>query len=119
MSRMVAADEPHDLPIGTGTTHRLADLLDTAFAAAGVDDPGRFVVTDPDLFRPADTAVLVADPEPAAAALGWRATTTFADLVRHMVMVDVERVRTGVDHDARYLFPREWARDLAPGANSA
>ncbi|MDZ5619997.1 GDP-mannose 4,6-dehydratase [Nocardioides sp. HM23] len=103
MHRMVAADEPQDLPIGTGRAHRLADLLATAFEAAGVDDPARFVVSDPDLLRPADTAVLVADPEPAAAALGWRATTTFADLVRHMVAVDRERVRTGVDHDARYL----------------
>lgn len=105
MARMVAADEPQDLPIGTGTPHRLADLLSVAFAAVGIDDPTPYVVTDPDLVRPADTAVLVADPEPAAAALGWRAATTFGDLVRHMVTVDQERLRTGVEHDARYLSP--------------
>ncbi|WP_183101201.1 GDP-mannose 4,6-dehydratase, partial [Nocardioides pelophilus] len=89
MVRMVTAEEPLDLAIGTGTTHSLDDLLRIAFAAAGIDDPAPYVVVDPELFRPADTAVLVADPEPAAAALGWRATTTFEDLVR--LMVDVDR----------------------------
>lgn len=103
MCRMVAADEPQDLPIGTGTAHRLSDLLSVAFAAVGIDDPAPYVVADPALVRPADTAVLVADPEPAAAALGWRATTSFEDLVRHMVAVDRQRVGSGVDHDERYL----------------
>lgn len=110
MSRMVSADEPQDLPLGTGTAHRLSDLLAVAFAAVGIDDPSPYVVKDPDLFRPADTAVLVADPEPAAAALGWRATTSFEDLVRHMVAVDQERLRTGVADDARYLEPASVAR---------
>ncbi len=110
MRRMVDADEPQDLAIGTGTAHRLADLLAVAFAAIGIEDPTPYVVTDPDLVRPADTAVLVADPEPAAAALGWRATTSFDDLVRHMVAVDRERLRTGIDHDPRYLEPPRWSR---------
>jgi len=103
MCRMVAADEPQDLAIGTGRTHQLSDLLELAFRAVGIDDPTPYVVTDPDLVRPADAAVLVADPEPAALALGWRASTSFEDLVRHMVGVDQERLRTGVEHDARYL----------------
>ncbi len=103
MTRMVAADEPQDLAIGTGTAHRLSDLLATAFAAAGIADPAAYVVSDPALIRPADTAVLVADPEPAAAAIGWRATTSFTDLVGHMVEVDRERLRTSVDYDTRYL----------------
>jgi GDPmannose 4,6-dehydratase len=110
MRRMVTADEPQDLPLGTGTAHRLSDLLSVAFAAVGIDDPSPYVFKDPDLFRPADTAVLVADPEPAAAALGWRATTSFEDLVRHMVAVDQERLRTGVVDDARYLEPASVAR---------
>ncbi len=110
MRRMVAADEPQDLAIGTGTSHQLSDLLSIAFAAVGIEDPAPFVVEDPDLVRPADTTVLVADPEPAAAALGWRATTSFEDLVRHMVAVDQQRLRSGVDSDESYLDPSLPAR---------
>jgi GDPmannose 4,6-dehydratase len=103
MTRMLGVDEPLDLEVGTGITHSLGELLSAAFAAVGIDDPTPYVVSDPDLVRPADSKVLVADPAPAAAALGWRATTTFDQLVRHMVGVHQERVRTGVEHDARYL----------------
>ncbi|TWG93987.1 GDPmannose 4,6-dehydratase [Nocardioides sp. J9] len=101
--RMLRRDEPVDLPLGTGVDHSLADLVEVAFAAAGVDDPWSRIVQDPALVRPADSKVLRADPEPAAAAIGWRATTSFADLVTRMVEVDLERVRTGVEDDVSYL----------------
>ena len=101
---MVAADEPVDLPVGTGRAHSLLELVDCAFAAAGLDADGR-VVQDPALVRPADTAVLVADPEPAARALGWRATTTLEEVVGHMVAVDLARLRSGVEESPDYLWP--------------
>lgn len=100
---MLAADEPADLPIGTGRPHRLLDLVERAFAAAGLGPASSYVVQDPDLVRPADTAVLVADPEPAAAAIGWRATTTMEQLVDAMVAVDLQRLRTGVAESEDYL----------------
>lgn len=101
--RMLRRDEPVDLSLGTGVDHSLADLVELAFAAAGVADPWSHVVQDPDLVRPSDSKVLLADPEPAAAALGWRATTTFAELVARMVEVDLVRVDTGVEDDPDYL----------------
>ncbi|WP_435770488.1 GDP-mannose 4,6-dehydratase [Nocardioides sp. SYSU DS0651] len=101
--RMVRADEPGDLPIGSGTSHTLGDLVETAFRAAGVDDPWSRIEQDPALLRPADSAVLVTDPEPAAARLGWRATTGFEDLVARMVEVDLVRLRSGVEDDLGYL----------------
>lgn len=106
MRLMLAADEPADLPIGTGVAHSLDDLLRTAFDAAGVDDPEKRVVQDPALVRPADTARFLADPAPARAALGWQARTTFEQLVTHMVDVDLRRLRTGVEDDPAYLWPR-------------
>jgi GDPmannose 4,6-dehydratase len=101
--RMLRRDEPVDLPLGTGTDHSLADLVELAFTAAGVTDPWSRIVQDPDLVRPADSKVLRADPEPAAAAIGWRATTSFTELVTRMVEVDLERVRSGVEDDPAYL----------------
>lgn len=103
--RLVSHDVPCDLPIGSGVPHTLRELVAAAFAAAGLGDPDRYVVADPALQRPADTPVLVADPEPAGRVLGWRATTTLEDLVAHMVRVDLERLRTGVADHRRYLDP--------------
>ncbi|MCL2541524.1 MAG: GDP-mannose 4,6-dehydratase [Nocardioidaceae bacterium] len=101
--RMVRRDAPLDLPIGTGRPHALAEVVEVAFAAAGVDDPWAHVVQDPALVRPADTADLVADPSPAAEAIGWRARTTFEELVARMVQVDLARVDSGVEDDPAYL----------------
>ena len=105
MRLQLAHDVPLDLPLGTGRVHSLQDLLEQAFAAAGLGAPGDRVVQDPALLRPADTSVFVADPEPAAAALGWRAQVGFDALVEHMVAVDLERLRSGVPESADYLLP--------------
>ena len=103
MRRMLQTDDPVDVPLGTGVAHSLADLLGAAFAAAGVDDPEGRVLQDPSLVRPADTQRFVADPGPARSLLGWTASVTFEELVDHMVAVDTERLRTGVEEDVRYL----------------
>lgn len=103
---MTAADEPVDLPIGTGRPHSLLELVDLAFQAVGLGGAGTYVEQDPTLMRPADTAVLVADPEPAARALGWRARMRLDELVGQMVAVDLERLRSGVAESVDYLFPR-------------
>lgn len=103
MRRMTRLDEPLDLEIGTGIDHSLRDLVTAAFAAAGIDDPWAHVVTDPELLRPTDIAFQVADPRPAQAALGWTATVQFSEMIAAMVAADVERLRSGVEEDPRYL----------------
>jgi GDPmannose 4,6-dehydratase len=100
---MLAADVPVDLPIGTGRPHGLRDLVERAFVAAGLDGADGYVEQDPALVRPADTAFLVADPEPAAAALGWRASVSFEETIDAMVAADLERLRTGVEESLRYV----------------
>lgn len=100
---MVAQDEPVDLPIGTGRAHGLEELVERAFKAAGLGSPEGYVEQDPALVRPADTRVLVADPEPAAAALGWRAATLFEETIDAMVAADLARLRTGVEESLDYL----------------
>ncbi|MFC5727415.1 MULTISPECIES: GDP-mannose 4,6-dehydratase [Nocardioides] len=103
---MTAADDPVDLPIGTGRPHSLLELVECAFAAAGLGRAGTYVEQDPSLVRPADTAVLVADPEPALRAIGWRAQMRLKELVGQMVAVDMARLRSGVAESVDYLFPR-------------
>ncbi|MCX6399648.1 MAG: GDP-mannose 4,6-dehydratase [Propionibacteriales bacterium] len=102
---MVGAEEPIDLPIGTGRPHQLLDLVERAFVAAGLGSAEGYVEQDPSLVRPADTAVLVADPEPAARALGWRATTTFEATIDAMVATDLARLRSGIEESIDYLVP--------------
>ena len=106
MRRLVRADEPMTLEIGTGVSRSLSELVETAFAAAQLDDAWSYVSQDPALVRPTDASVLVADPEPARAKIGWTAQVSFADCIAAMVAVDVERIRSGIAEDPRYLDPR-------------
>lgn len=103
MHLMVGADEPNDYEIATGVVHGLRDVVEMAFAAAGLPDPWSYVDTDPTLVRPADAAVLVGDPEPLRRDLGWVPQHTLADVVAAMVAADVARLETGVAEDERYL----------------
>lgn len=105
MRLLLGHDEPLDLAIGTGVLHSLSDLLDRAFDAAGLGAPGSRVRQDPDLARPSDTPTLVADPEPAARLLGWRARVGFDELIGHLVATDLERLRSGVAESPAYLYP--------------
>ena len=106
MRHMLAAAEPLVLPIGTGVAHTLRELVEVAFAAAGVADPWDRVLQSTELLRPADTAVQVADVAPARRHLGWSARTPFETVVEHMVAVDLERLRSGVAEESGYLAPR-------------
>ena len=105
MRRMVRLDEPVDLEIGTGIDHSLRDLVALAFAAAGIDDAWQHIRQDSDLMRPTDAKVLVADPGPAQATIGWTAQVPFEELIAGMVIADITRRRTGVAEDRRYLRP--------------
>jgi GDPmannose 4,6-dehydratase len=105
MRRMVRADEPSTLEIGTGISRSLSELVETAFAAADLADPWSYVSQDPALLRPTDASVLVADPGPARAKIDWTSRVSFAECIGWMVAVDIERIRSGVAEDPRYLNP--------------
>lgn len=93
---MLQQDRADDYVIATGTSHSVRDLVETAFAHAGLDWR-KHVRTDPALMRPAEVEHLVGDPSRAAAELGWRPSVDFAGLVRMMVDADVERVAAQAD----------------------
>jgi GDPmannose 4,6-dehydratase len=89
MWRMLQQSDPLDYVVGTGETHAVREWVEIAFAHVGLD-PADFVRVDPALLRPAEVDLLIADPTKAREHLGWRARTSFADLVRIMVDADLE-----------------------------
>ena len=60
-----------------------------AFRRVGLD-PDEHVRIDPGYLRPSEVDALQADPRKARAKLGWKAKTTFANLVVRMVEHDLE-----------------------------
>ncbi|MCC6317734.1 MAG: GDP-mannose 4,6-dehydratase [Gemmatimonadaceae bacterium] len=88
MWRMLQAPSPDDYVIGTGVTRRVVELCDVAFGRVGLDYR-EYVVSDPTLFRPVDSATLVANPARARRQLGWAATTSFEDMIGAMVDADL------------------------------
>jgi GDPmannose 4,6-dehydratase len=89
---IVRADEPSDFVVATGVAHSVEELCERAFAAVGLAWRDH-VTSAAALLRPAEIDVLVGDPTRARERLGWRAGTTFEELVRIMVAADVERAR--------------------------
>ncbi len=91
MWRMLQSPAPVDYVIGTGKTHSVRDLVETAFAHAGLDW-SKYVVVDPAFVRPAEVDVLLADPRRAMAELGWEPAVDFSGLIHMMVDADLERL---------------------------
>ncbi len=88
MWRMLQLDEPGDYVVASGETHSIRELCEVAFGHVGLDWSDH-VVQDPRFYRPAEVDLLVGDPKRATAALGWRPTTGFEDLVCAMVDADL------------------------------
>ena len=87
---MLQQPQPDDYVVGTGESHTIRELVETAFRAAGIDDWEKSVVIDSDLFRPAEVTSLVADASKARSVLGWRPTVDFYGLVTMMVEADLD-----------------------------
>jgi GDPmannose 4,6-dehydratase len=86
---MLQQAEAGDYVIGTGVSHSVRDLVEVAFGCVDLraDDHVR---VDPALARPADIEELVADPTKAGQRLGWKARTSFEEVVEKMVRADLE-----------------------------
>jgi GDPmannose 4,6-dehydratase len=89
---MLQQDTPDDYVVATGVSHSVRDLVDTAFAVAGLRWQD-YVVTDPALLRPAEVEHLIGDSSKARAVLGWQPEVDFRSLVTMMVEADLKRLR--------------------------
>jgi GDPmannose 4,6-dehydratase len=86
---MLQQDTPDDYVIATGETHTIADLLDRAFRAVGIDDWAPYVRQDPKFMRPAEVDLLIGDATKARTKLGWTPKVDFDTLVTMMVDHDL------------------------------
>jgi GDPmannose 4,6-dehydratase len=88
MWQMLQQDQPDDYVIATGETHSVREFLEEAFSRVDLDWRD-FVEIDPKYYRPAEVDFLVGDAGKAKMQLGWKAETTFKDLVSLMVDADL------------------------------
>lgn len=89
MHSMMQLPEPDDFVIATGHTHSVRDFCELAFAEADLDYRD-FVIEDPRFYRPAEVEILVGDASKARQVLGWEPSYSFRDLVKEMVLHDLE-----------------------------
>ncbi|HEX7085075.1 MAG TPA: GDP-mannose 4,6-dehydratase, partial [Vicinamibacterales bacterium] len=89
---MLQQDQPDDYVVATGVSHSVQELVETAFAHAGLDWRDH-VRTDPKLLRPAEVDHLIGDASKARRVLGWEPAVDFRRLVHMMVDADVERLQ--------------------------
>ncbi len=92
MWRMLQPPSPQDYVIGTGQTHSVGDLVRIAFEHVGLDW-NKYVVIDPQFYRPAEVDLLLANPAKAKVELDWSPSVTFERLVTMMVDADVQRLQ--------------------------
>jgi GDPmannose 4,6-dehydratase len=87
---MLQRDTPEDFVVATGVAHSVRDLVQVAFAHAGLDWK-KYVKTDRNLFRPAEVTHLLGDPTKAKSVLKWSPNVDFKGLISMMVDADLER----------------------------
>ena len=92
MWRTLQVDEPSDYVFCTGEGHSVEDFARLAFEVVGLDWRD-YVIRDRRLGRRQKPDVLVADASKARQELGWRASTSFSDLVELMVKADLQGIR--------------------------
>jgi len=89
---MLQQDHPDDYVVGTGATHAVRELCEVAFDHLGLDWT-KYVVVDPQFYRPAEVDLLVSDPGKARSVLGWEPEVDFEALIRMMVDADLKQLK--------------------------
>ncbi len=118
MWRIVQQPEPGDYVLATGETHTVREFVEQAFAetgrkvtwqGSGIEEKGVdaktgevLIEVDPRYYRPTEVDRLLGDPSKAHAKLGWHHKTTFRELVREMVVSDLDEVKREQERHDRH-----------------
>ena len=88
---MLQQKKPDDFVIGTGKEHSVEDFAKKAFAHVGLNYRDH-IISDKNLFRPAEVDTLLADSSKAKKILKWKPKISFDDLVINMVEHDLKQI---------------------------
>jgi len=91
---MLQQDEPGDYIVASGALHSVQDLVELAFAHAGLDWRDHVRVDEALLRGTAELHDLVGDSAKARRALGWSPNVDFEGLVRLLVDAALERLKS-------------------------
>jgi len=102
---MLQQDQPDDYVISTGKQHSVREFIELAAKLVGISirwegqgveekgidaGSGKIIVCiDPRYFRPSEVDTLLGDSSKARRQLGWKPKTTFEELVKEMVTLDL------------------------------
>jgi GDPmannose 4,6-dehydratase len=89
MWQMLQQPAPDDYVVATGKTHSIRELLELAFARAGLRWQDHVEIDERHL-RPAEVDVLQGDASKAKRVLGWEPKVSFRELIEMMVDSDIE-----------------------------
>ena len=105
---MMQQDTPDDYVLATGETHSVREMIELAFGMANINVKWRgtgaeevgydeatgrdLIFIDPKYYRPTEVDVLWGDASKAERVLGWRARTSFQQLITDMVQHDTQTV---------------------------
>lgn len=92
MWMMLQQDQADDYVIATGVTTSVRDMVEIAFQHVGLP-VDKYLVIDPELFRPAEVDVLLGDPAKAKAKFGWEPQISLEQLITEMVDADIARLQ--------------------------
>jgi GDPmannose 4,6-dehydratase len=112
--------KPDDFVLATGESYSVRQFIELAFAqierniawrGSGNDETGfdrasgkELVKIDKRYFRPTEVDELLGDPSKAHRELGWKAETSFNDLVAEMVKSDLELIHNDPNAVARINY---------------
>ncbi len=89
---MLQQRKPDDFVIATNNQHSVKEFAKIAFSIVGLDYK-KFVKIDKNLYRPAEVQTLLGDYTKARRVLKWKPKVSFKDLVKDMVLSDLEFVK--------------------------
>tara|TARA_B100000029_G_scaffold127431_2_gene121086 strand:- start:1061 stop:2044 length:984 start_codon:yes stop_codon:yes gene_type:complete len=89
---MLQKRSPDDFVIATNEQHSVREFAKIAFSIVGLDYK-KFVKIDKKLYRPAEVQTLLGDYSKAKRILKWKPKVSFKNLVKDMVVSDLEFVK--------------------------